>query len=78
MPKLLVVTGPQLLGALQRVGFEVARQRGSHVQVRREEPDGTVVTFPVPVHVGKAIKRGTLSGILRKAGMDVEQLRSLI
>ena len=78
MPRLPVVTGPQLLQALQRVGFEVVRQRGSHVQVRREEPDGTIVTFPVPVHVGKPIKRGTLSGILRKAGMDGEQLRSLI
>lgn len=78
MPRLPVVTGTDLLRALQRAGFEVVRQRGSHVQVRREEPDGSVVTFPVPVHTGKAIKRGTLSGILRKAGIDAEQLRSLI
>ncbi len=78
MPELPVVTGPQLLQALRQAGFETVRQRGSHVQVRREGPDGSVVTFPVPAHVGKAIKRGTLSGILRKAGMGVEQLRSLI
>ncbi|MGB2823385.1 MAG: type II toxin-antitoxin system HicA family toxin [Phycisphaerae bacterium] len=56
----------------------MVRRRGSHVQVRREEPNGTAVTFPVPVYLGRTIKRGTLSGILRKAGMDVQQLRSLI
>ena len=78
MPRLPVVTGGQLLQALQRAGFEVVRRRGGHVQLRREEPDGTVVTFPVPVHVGKAVKRGTLSGILRKANLDGEQLRSLL
>jgi len=78
VPRLPVVTGPQLLQALQRAGSEVVRRRGSHVQVRREEPNGAVVTFPVPVHVGRAIKRGILSGILRKAGMDADQLRSLI
>ena len=78
MPRLPVVTGKELLQALRRAGFQVVRQRGSHVQVRREEPDGTVVTFPVPVHVGKSIKRGTLLGILRKAGMDIEELRSLL
>jgi predicted RNA binding protein YcfA (HicA-like mRNA interferase family) len=78
VPKLPVVTGKELVKALERVGFEVVRQRGSHVQVRREEADGSVVTFPVPVHAGKTIKRGTLSGILRKAGIDAEQLRSLI
>ena len=78
MPKLPVVTGSELLRALERTGFEIVRQKGSHVQVRRVEPDGTVVTFPVPVHVGKALKRGTLCGILRKAGLDGEQLQTLI
>ena len=77
MPKLPVVTGPELLKALQRAGFAVVRQRGSHVQVRRDEPDGMVTTFPVPVHLGKAIKRGTLSGMLRKAGRNADELRRL-
>ncbi|MEW6750030.1 MAG: type II toxin-antitoxin system HicA family toxin [Candidatus Latescibacterota bacterium] len=53
--------------ALQKVGFLVVRQRGSHVQVRRTEADGSVTTFPVPVHVGQMLKKGTLPGILRKS-----------
>jgi predicted RNA binding protein YcfA (HicA-like mRNA interferase family) len=78
MPRLPVVTGSELVKALERAGFVVVRQRGSHVQVRRVEPSGVVTTFPVPVHSGRAIKRGTLMGILRKAGIEPDDLRKLI
>ena len=74
MPRLPQVTGAELLRVLQQVGFRVTRQRGSHVQVRREEPDGAVDTFPVPVHSGQTLKKGTLRGILRKAGLGTEEL----
>ncbi|MCX7011622.1 MAG: type II toxin-antitoxin system HicA family toxin, partial [Candidatus Sumerlaeota bacterium] len=59
MPKLPRVTGTQLVHALERAGFVQVRQRGSHVQLRRTEPDGRITTFPVPVHSGKTIKQGT-------------------
>ena len=36
------------------------------------------LTFPVPVHVGKIIKQGTLKGILRKANTPVERLEELL
>ena len=78
MPRLPQITGMQLVAALRRAGFAVVRQRGSHVQVRRQEPDGSVTTFPVPVHAGRTIKKGTLSGILRKATLDIEDLKSLL
>ncbi len=78
MPRLPVVTGSELIRALERIGFVVARQRGSHVQVRRTNPDGTITTFPVPVHSGQTLKRGTLMGILRKAGLDPDGLRDLL
>ena len=35
MPNLPVVSGADVVGALQRLGFVVARQRGSHVVMRR-------------------------------------------
>ncbi|MFQ5794092.1 MAG: type II toxin-antitoxin system HicA family toxin [Candidatus Bipolaricaulia bacterium] len=63
--------------ALQKEGFEVARQRGSHVQVRKYVEEEKV-TFPVPVHKGKTLKPGTLRGILRKAGISVERLIELL
>jgi predicted RNA binding protein YcfA (HicA-like mRNA interferase family) len=51
--------------ALERLGFVVVRQRGSHVMMRRGS-SGCVV----PLH--REIKRGTLGGILRQAGVGAE------
>ena len=72
------MTGPELVRALGKAGFVVCRQRRSHVQLPREESDGTVTTFPVPVHAGRTVKKGTLKGILRKAGIDAEGLAGLV
>ena len=77
MSKLPRITGKELLKALLRDGFEVARQKGSHVQVRKFV-DGEKTTFPVPVHAGKTIKIGTLRGILRKAKMSEGRLIELL
>ena len=77
MPKLPRITGATLIKALQEEGFEIARQRGSHIQLRKYVA-GEKVTFPVPVHKGKTLKSGTLAGILRKAGISVEQLIGLL
>lgn len=78
MPKLPQITGDELVRALEQIGFIAVRQKGSHLQLRRVENDGTVTTFPVPVHAGKSVKRGTLKGILRKAGLDTEDLANLM
>ena len=78
MPKLPHIKGAELVRVLQKIGFRITRQRGSHVQLRRDEPDGTVTTFPVPVHAGKTLKPGTLKGILRNAGLDVENLLEIL
>lgn len=48
------------------------------MQVRRTEPDGSVNTFPVPVHAARSLKRGTLAGILRKANLTPEGLQELL
>jgi len=66
MPKLPRVGSRECLGALQRMGFVVARQRGSHIVLRRGS-SGCVV----PNH--KEIRPGTLSGILKQAGVSVEE-----
>jgi len=47
------------------LGFEDVRQRGSHLVMRRGE-SGCVI----PMHA--EIKTGTLSGILKQAGVSVE------
>ncbi len=78
MPRLPQVTGKELVRALQKLGFVVSRQRGSHMQLRRIEEDGSITTFPVPVHAGKTIKTGTLRGILRKAKTDPAALIAVL
>lgn len=66
MPKLPVVSGKECRKALAQLGFEEARQRGSHVVMKRAE-SGCVV----PMHA--EIKTGTLAGILKQAGVSVEE-----
>ncbi len=74
MPPLPVLPGRDLVKALQRAGFEVQRQRGSHVRLRH--PDGRVIT--VPVHSGQDVGRGLLRKILRDADLTVEDLLQLL
>ena len=66
MPKLPRVSGAETNRALERLGFVVARQRGSHVVLRRG-PTGCVV----PNH--RELKTGTLVGVLKQAGVSPEQ-----
>jgi predicted RNA binding protein YcfA (HicA-like mRNA interferase family) len=68
-----VVSGQRLVRALERAGWEVARQRGSHV--RMKHPDRRI-SLTVPLH--RELKRGTLSGILNDAGVDADELRRLL
>ena len=65
MPKLPRVSGAQAVRALERLGFAVARQRGSHIVMRRGST-GCVV----PNH--RELKTGTLAGVLKQAGVSVE------
>ena len=71
--RLPVVSGAQLVRALEKVGWEVVRQRGSHVRLRHDERSLFLV---VPLH--REIKRATLNGILKDANLDREELRELL
>ena len=55
--------------ALERLGFSRIRQRGSHVIMRKEIASGAVGTV-IPMH--KELAAGTLRGILKLAGINVE------
>ncbi len=68
-----VVSGQRFVKALERAGWQVARQRGSHV--RMKHPDHRV-SLTVPLH--RELKRGTLSAILNDAGLDTDRLRQLL
>jgi predicted RNA binding protein YcfA (HicA-like mRNA interferase family) len=68
-----VVSGAQLVKALEKVGWEQVRQRGSHVRLKHA---GRTTSLVVPLH--RELKRGTLNGILRDADLSSEELRDLL
>ncbi len=71
--RLLVVSGAQLIAALDKLGWVSAFQRGSHVRLKH--PDRSV-SLVVPLH--RELRRGTLAGILRDADADPDELRRLL
>ncbi len=70
------VSGSRLVNALEKAGFVVLRQKGSHVLVRHRNDFSRRAT--IPVHGSKPIKPGTLRAILRGVQMDVEELKQLL
>lgn len=56
----------EIVKALQRLGFDSARQKGSHVMMKRG-----AVGCVVPLL--REVKIGTLAGILRQAGVTTEE-----
>jgi predicted RNA binding protein YcfA (HicA-like mRNA interferase family) len=73
MGKLPAPNGSDLSRVLEKEGFVLKRQSGSHRIYQKQAPDGTI-TIPVPVHGAKALKKGTLHAILKKAGISSEKL----
>ena len=66
MSKLRVLSGRDVCCILEQHGFQVVRQRGSHIVLQRRTDLGTV-TVPVPDH--PELKIGTLQSIIRPSGI---------
>lgn len=63
------VSGAQLIQALERLGYHVVRQTGSHVRLECAAPEKHLLT--IPLH--NPLRIGTLAAILH----DVEKHHSL-
>lgn len=70
------VNGRRVLRALQRAGFAVDRVAGSHHLLVHKDDPRLIVT--VPIHGARDLKPGTLRGIIRQAGLSVEEFRDLL
>jgi len=66
MPKLPQVSGSQLTGLLQSLGYEVIRQRGSHIRLKKVTALGEHAVT-IPTH--KVIAKGTLGDIIGKVSL---------
>lgn len=73
MTKLPRISGRVCVAALAKAGFQIKRQHGSHMILRRDLPFAQVV---VPDH--KELDTGTLRGILRQSGLSPDEFLALI
>ncbi len=72
MSKLPVVSGREVVKALEKAGYYVRGRESSHIHLRH--PARKPVT--IPDH--KEIARGTLREIIRESGFSVEEFRQLL
>ncbi len=70
MVRLRRVSGLEAIRALERLGFVQVRQRGSHVVLKKQTPEGETGCV-VPLHRELAV--GTLRGILKQANVTPDE-----
>ena len=74
MTRLPSLTSEQVVKALGKAGFQVLRQRGSHVYLKHTDGRATVV----PVHKGESLGRGLVSKIMQDAELSREEILKLL
>ncbi|UZX16158.1 type II toxin-antitoxin system HicA family toxin [Thermus sp. PS18] len=65
----------RVIKALEKAGFQVVRQRGSHIRMERQLGEKRIIVI-VPAHI--PIKRSTLAHILKNAQISLEEFLDLI
>ncbi len=68
MPPIPLLKPSQVVKAFENLGWEVVRQKGSHIIMTRE---GHMATLSIPKH--KEVARGTLRGLINRAGLTVDE-----
>lgn len=71
MPALPVISGRKAVRAFEELGWQIARQRGSHIILVKE---GEIATLSIPDH--KEVAKGTLRSLIRTAGITVDEFVS--
>ena len=67
--KLPLLTAKELIKIINKLGYQVIRQKGSHVYLKHQDGRCTVV----PLHAGKEIGRGLLKRILNETEISREE-----
>jgi predicted RNA binding protein YcfA (HicA-like mRNA interferase family) len=75
MPKMPRISGKEMLKILSLFGFEVIRQKGSYVVLKKQTKNGEFGTV-VPMH--KELAEGTIRGILKQAKISIEDFLKAI
>ncbi len=75
MSKVPSLSYERVIHALQRDGWVVVRQKGSHIRLHKHTPS-EVLKVTVPAH--RPIKRSTLAHILKQGRVDLERFLELL
>ncbi len=68
-----VLSGREVVRVFESFGWEVARQRGSHIILVQE---GELATLSVPDH--REVAKGTLRSLIRTSGLTVSEFVAAI
>jgi len=73
MQKIPLLSGREVVKVFVRLGWEVARQRGSHIILVKE---GHIATLSIPDH--HEVARGTLRSLIARAGVTIEEFLNVL
>jgi predicted RNA binding protein YcfA (HicA-like mRNA interferase family) len=74
MPKLPRLSAREICSVLEKLGFSVTRQSGSHIIYKNAQGKRATVSF----HTAKILHPKVLKSILRDAGLSIEELSELL
>lgn len=75
MNKLPVLSGREIVKALSKAGFNISRQRGSHLLMIKFVKDSKLIVV-IPMH--REVDPGTLLSIIAQASMTREEFLKLL
>jgi predicted RNA binding protein YcfA (HicA-like mRNA interferase family) len=70
-----IVSYIEVVRALQRDGWVVVRQRGSHIRLQKHVGE-RILKVTVPAH--RRVKRSTLRQVLKQAELEVDRFLELL
>ena len=73
MAKLPVCSGAEAVKAFEKAGWKQSRQKGSHVSLTQ---NNNPIVLTVPLH--RELKPGLLRGLIRSAGLSVDEFAALL
>lgn len=73
MARLPILSGQKVVYIFERLGWRVARQRGSHIIMVKPNH---IATLSVPNH--KEVAQGTLRSLIRASGITVDEFTQVV
>ena len=73
MPPVPVLKPKEVIKVFEKFGWEVARQKGSHIIMIKA---GNIATLSIPNH--SEVARGTLRSLITKAGLTIDEFSEIL